>query len=73
MLANNKMIDSDLMRTIGSFAGLFTWLQLTFWLRLFDSTALYVSLIVRTIEDISYFMIVMLLIMCGFATAFHMV
>jgi len=57
---------------VGSCAGLFTWFQLVFWLRLFDSTAMYVSLIIRTIKDISYFMIVMVLIMCGFATAFYM-
>ena len=60
------------LRLIGSFAGLFTWLQLVFWLRLFDSTAMYVSLIIRTIKDIFYFIIVMLLIMAGFSTAFYM-
>ncbi len=42
-----------------------------FWLRLFDYTAKYVALLLRTIEDISYFMIVMGVIMCGFCTAFY--
>ena len=67
-----EFIDSSSLRILGSCAGLLTWLQLVFWLRLFDSTAMYVSLIIRTAKDISYFMIVLLLIMCGFTTAFYL-
>jgi len=64
------MITPARLRLIGSIASLFLWLQGVFWLRLFDSTAMYVSLLIRTIRDISYFMIVMLMIMGGFGTAF---
>ena len=42
-----------------------------FWLRLFDRTAQYVSLILRTIGDIFNFLVLMLTIMAGFGTAFY--
>ena len=65
------VIAADSMRILGSIAGLCIWIQMLFWLRLFDYTAKYVALLLRTIKDISYFMIVMVMIMCGFCTAFY--
>jgi len=66
----SDMISADSVRIIGSLTGLMLWIQIIFWLRLFDSTAKYVALLLRTIKDISYFMIVMAMLMFGFATAF---
>ena len=69
-LLMSDMISADSVRIIGSLTGLMLWIQIIFWLRLFDSTAKYVALLLRTIKDISYFMIVMAMLMFGFATAF---
>ena len=72
VMQDGDFIDARQLRIIGSCAALCNWIQLVFWMRLFDSTAMYVSLIIRTIKDISYFMIVMMLIIFGFATAFYL-
>ena len=63
---------SQTLRVVGALAGLFLWFQMIFWLRLFDSTAQYVSLLLRTIRSISSFMILMMMIMLAFATALFM-
>lgn len=72
VMQDGDFINARQLRVIGSCAALCNWIQLVFWMRLFDSTAMYVSLIIRTIKDISYFMIVMMLIIFGFATAFYL-
>lgn len=60
------------LRFIGAIAGLFLWFQILFWLRLFDNTAQYVSLVLRTIAAIFNFIIVMLMIMFAFSTLMYL-
>ena len=71
MLAMNEAINMATLRILGALAGVFLWFQIVFWLRLFDNTAQYVSLILRTINAIFSFMVLMLMIMFGFGTAFY--
>ena len=42
------------------------------WLRLFDKTSFYVTLIVRTIRDIAYFMIILMSMLFYFGLAVYM-
>ena len=60
------------LRFLGSIAGLFLWLQIIFWLRLFDNTAQYVSMVLRTISGIFNFMVVMLMIILAFGTLLYL-
>ena len=41
------------VRILASVACVLMWFQLFFWMRLFDSTAQYVDLVIETIIDIS--------------------
>ena len=60
------------MRLVGAVAGMMLWMQILFWLRLFDSTAQYVSLVLRTVSAIFSFMVVLLMFMCAFGTAMYL-
>ena len=57
------------LRILASLVVVLLWAHMFFWLRLFDSTAQYVDLIVNTVIDISEFskMLFILLVMftCG--------
>ena len=58
------------MASIGFFA---MYLQLFFWLRISSSHAEYVDLIISTLNDIQYFMIVLVIFMFMFFTGFYMI
>ena len=58
------------MASIGFFA---MYLQLFFWLRISSSHAEYVDLIISTLKDIQYFMIVLVIFMFMFFTGFYMI
>lgn len=60
------------VRLVGAVAGMMLWVQILFWLRLFDSTAQYVSLVMRTVSNIFSFMIVLLMFMFAFGTAMYL-
>jgi len=68
-LVKNESMKIEELRLIGAVAGLFLWFQIVFWLRLFDNTAQYVSLVLRTVGAIFSFMIVMIMMMFAFGTA----
>ena len=42
------------------------------WLRLFDNTSFYVTLILRTFIDILYFLLIMLILLFYFGIAMYM-
>jgi len=71
-LADSQTISIQTLRMIGAIAGLLLWFQMFFWLRLFDNTAQYVSLVRLTISGIISFMIVMIMIMFAFGTAIYL-
>ena len=50
----------DTLRTIAAISYCALWLRVFEWLRLFDSTAFFIKLIVMTFDYITYFMIIMI-------------
>ena len=61
------------LRVLASFGGAWLWVQMFFWLRLFDKTARYVDLIIETVVDIGIFTLILLLLLILFATGVYMV
>jgi hypothetical protein len=45
------IIDEAQLLSIGAYATFFMWCKMFYWMRLFESTAYYVTLIVQTISD----------------------
>ena len=45
-----------------------TWYKMFYWMRLFNSTAFFINLLVKTFEDINFkaFMIMMIILMLWF-------
>jgi hypothetical protein len=60
-----------LIRTLGGFVNFFMWIKVFYWMRIFTSLAYYVNLIVQTISDSSYFMVMVMIIICAFANFFY--
>ena len=61
------------LRVLASFGGAWLWVQMFFWLRLFDRTARYIDLIIETVKDIGIFTLILLLLLILFATGVYMV
>lgn len=45
------------------------WINSFYWLRLFESTSFYIRLIIETMKDIKFFLILFILILFTFANA----
>ena len=45
------------------------WIKTFYWLRLFESTSFYIRLIIETMKDIKFFLILFILILFTFANA----
>lgn len=69
----SSLLNMYQVRILASMACVGMWLQLFFWLRLFDSTAQYVDLIIETVMDISEFMKLLLLLIIMFSTGIYLV
>jgi len=61
------------VRLVASLGLVFIWFQLFFWLRIFESLAHYVDLILETAADIKYFMIVLGVFGLSFLSGFYMI
>lgn len=60
------------MRQLGAIAVLLLWFKTMFWLRLFDTTAQYVSLVSRTLRDITSFMIILIIVLFALGTSLYL-
>lgn len=49
------------------------WFKMFYWMRLFKATAKYVTLITETLVDLTYFMIMVGIIIQAFATFFYII
>jgi len=58
------------VRTVGGLAAFLLWIKMFYWLRLFKSTAYFITLIFQTAKDIKPFMTLILLILFAFANFF---
>jgi hypothetical protein len=61
------------LRTISSIAVWFLWIKTFYWMRLFEGTAYFITLIRYTIWDIKTFFFIVLLIMFAFANFFFII
>lgn len=61
------------VRIIASVAEVSLWTQMFFWLRLFDSSAQYVDLIISTVLDIYEFTKLLFILLFTFTTGFYMI
>ena len=68
---NTEDEKSDYLRGLAAVAVVLTWFKSFYWLRLFDSTSFYVRLIVETISDIKYFIILFVIILLTFGNALY--
>ena len=59
-------------RIIAAFSIFNLWLKFFDWLRMFESTAFYVSLLYRTLKDISDFMILFFVALAMFGSVMYM-
>ena len=62
----------ELQRTMAATSACFLWIKMLDWLRLFPTTAFYMSLVKETILDISSFLIIMAVWYLLFGTAFYL-
>ena len=65
--------DMHLVRILVSVAAFFTWWQLLFWTRLFDSTAKYWDLIIQTVIDILPFMGILIVLLLMFNSGLYVI
>ena len=52
-------IDIEALRSVAAFASCFTLLKFLDWFRLFEETAFYVHLVLETLNDIKYFIVLL--------------
>jgi hypothetical protein len=67
------IIDKAQLLSIGAYATFFMWCKMFYWMRLFESTAYYVTLIVQTISDCMTFMLMILIILLAFGNFFMVI
>lgn len=54
-----------------SLCAILTWIGIFYWMRLFSTMSAYINLIVETIKDISYFMILLIFCLCAFGNGMY--
>jgi hypothetical protein len=67
------VIDEHNLLLIGAYATFFMWCKMFYWMRLFESTAFYVTLIVKTIADCMTFMLMILIVLLAFGSFFMVI
>jgi hypothetical protein len=69
----HHLIQKENIIRLGAYGACFMWIKMFYWMRLFSSTAKYVNLIVSTISDLVFFMIMVLIIILTFANFFYII
>lgn len=72
-LSNSLPFEPVTIRVIGGLATWFLWVKTFYWMRLFKSTAYFITLIRQTIWDIKVFFFIVLLIQLAFANFFFII
>ena len=70
---SEHMMNMYWLRIIASVASVLMWVQMFFWLRLFDSMAQYVDLIIETVIDISELLKLLTLLVLMLSSDFYLV
>lgn len=66
-----ELMPLESLRLIAAISSIFLFVKVIDWLRLFDATAFYVSLMLQTVYSIRWFMIIMIIWWMTFGTAFY--
>mmetsp|Transcript_13656 Transcript_13656/g.18684 ORF Transcript_13656/g.18684 Transcript_13656/m.18684 type:complete len:311 (-) Transcript_13656:289-1221(-) len=61
---------SSLDRFLAAITVSLMWFKAFYWMRLFSQTSFYIRLIIETLSDIKYFLILFIIILCTFGNAF---
>ena len=67
------LIQKENIIRLGAYGACLMWIKMFYWMRLFSSTAKYVNLIMCTISDLIFFMIMVLIIILTFANFFFII
>lgn len=70
VLSNHTIVSVVWVRSIGALGCWFMWIKLFYWMRLFRSTAYFITLISQTIFDVRIFSMMLAIILCAFANFF---
>lgn len=71
--AEYHLIQRENIIRLGAYGACLMWIKMFYWMRLFSSTAKYVNLIMCTISDLIFFMIMVLIIILTFANFFFII
>ena len=63
-------MEVETVRTVGSVACFFLWVKAFYWMRLFKTSAYFITLISQTLADIRIFASMVFVILCAFANFF---
>ena len=69
----NNLMPIKIQRVFSALAAVCLWMKVLDWLRLFDSTAFFISLYQQTIKGIQSFLIIMAVWYMTFGTAFYII
>ena len=58
--------DRQWIRVLAAFSVFFMWVKTFYWMRLFTGTSFYIRLILETLSDIKYFLILTIFIFMTF-------
>lgn len=72
-MASNDIFSKAHIRLNAAVGCFSLWVKLFYWMRLFKVTAYFITLITRTIYDIRIFMVMLIILVIGFASFFSII
>lgn len=69
----NEFVTKTWINTIGAIATWCMWIKVFYWMRLFNFSAHYVTLITQIIDDVRVFMLMLIIVMTAFANFFYII
>ena len=66
-----KIVSIENLRVWGGFACFLLWIKMFQWMRLFGSTAAFISLVSQVFIDVKIFNLMMFIIMCAFGNFYY--
>ena len=64
-------LSTENLYSLTAIATLLLWVKGLLWLRLFSATSFYIRLIIETLKDITYFMIILMIFLVMFANCLY--
>ena len=70
MTESNYWFHKHNVRMIGALGSFLLWVKLFYWMRLFQETAYFITLIRNVIQDIKVFMVMLIIMLIAFSSFF---